>query len=226
MKDFPTFKEEFAPLPAPEEMAKVIFVTYSLSQGNPIFHSQLLEYVRGAHPNWSADPAYSEEVFRLVEPRVKKFLNSKNHRNIPDETIDDDLREKRLDFERIFVFGKTEEEGSIEIHLAKIYFMILNQDSTYISPTNPHYRGGRPGKDTYDSHIVRFLIKKMGTGSKEFDQMFEEIRNLLPHIISLSQADPEARLELENLSQVISAWQEKHPDQDISAQLEELGIKI
>lgn len=71
--------------------------------------------------------------------------------------------------------------------------------------------------DPYGSFVKEYILDQVTTDSKEFDELFKDIKNLLP--LSDAREDMSVAFDLEyeelqkNLRFLKIAWEEQHPGQ-------------
>jgi hypothetical protein len=209
-----------------EKAKKLLFLSFRFSQGSSPLQQLLFLWLHQRYPEWRIDEETAKQIEKESSHVFKKFLNGNNspihHTSATNEDIEDSLR-VQINYMRDILEGKTLEEimeETIKNPIPDITYKIIYRDNLYYD------RGGRPGRrgtsednsptpleDKYLSHFCYYGLQGHPTGSKEFDQLFKEVRD---YAITVVQEENMNIDLFDAINQVIRNYNIYHPDNRVS----------
>jgi hypothetical protein len=197
-----------------QEIKKVLFLSYMMSQGQPNFQSHILNFVHDYYGDQEGmDIARAEEdiarnMSQLSSKHVHKDLKAGNKEELENVS-------RYLDVLKGDIF--------YEYSLNDFYTKILDSDDRYLRLGRPNRLSTNEGdntiKDKYFSFTIHYLIRKNKLGEEAFDFLLKTLREIM-----LKSIKPET-LVYNPLLHIVVKYNETHPNTKVTIEeLAEIGI--
>lgn len=213
----------------PEYAARVLFLSYKYSQGDPQTQKFIFQYLHSTRPEWKIkDEEFKQKIFDKALASIKKYVPTDRnptgpkafHKTVPDfhepsrKVIEEDIK-NQINFMQTFFADVT---NSNPLALAEVLSsQIIARDEKFLLKGRSRVRSGTdpttPSGDPYGSHIIDYVLKGSPTGLAEFDRMFSDIKKFVigPHDVNSSWSGTSRTLD-----EIIDFYNEKHPNNTYS----------
>lgn len=209
---------------------RLLKYSFFLSQGNPDLQSCLFLYLSHKHPDWRISPSIieplAESVFRMAlglsEKGQHTSLFSKQDTGPllqSEDVLKDEAYEEANQMANVLSGDELPYVWSPKKLLFEITRSMIDQDEQFLQEVRPRKGttvNGRlltPLQDPYLSHFCFFILGKNSLGVPDYNQMFDDIRNLFASDSSkLDELDKGER----RIARLIDKYNLHHPDDQVS----------
>lgn len=171
-----------------EKAVKLFFLSYRFSQGFPTLQRMMFEYIKKRHPGWKIGEKLRGEIFeRSLETfsNYMKAVAGRAHtekaasgKALSEAMINNDLEQNlRWMAEAFYLRAKDIDKSSTLQFIAR---QIVERDVQFLSREKGRPRAqGAQGKSVHEdpflSQVCYYGIEGHGTGSPEFDLIFQDV---------------------------------------------------
>ena len=198
---------------SPQYGSKILFHSFTYSQGNVSLQQDLFDYIHLIRPAWRMNNGLKQEIFENALPSVAKRLkfsvgNNEKHELHPKiyESIPMHLDARLQDFQKSLEKNIAEKDPLIE----KIAIMCLLNDFHFLVHDLDQSPRGRPRRNEGEkwlSQLCHFGMNDAPTGLLEFDEMFDDVRQAIKNGL-FNNLDRELDAKL---SRVTEIYNSRHP---------------
>ena len=166
------------------------FWVFAVAQGNQTIIREALKFVHSRHPDWKISLDFANDIRTELEKSTGRFINNATpHNHTPRLNIVEYSSSQVTGLMRE-IFNSEEKDYDDK----RLFENTVRQNYKYL-----FIEGGRPGRpknleNTYDntaelrdpflSYLCRYVIEGVNTRVPEYDEMFQEIGELVSNPVS------------------------------------------